>query len=200
MLNDSLEGALYGALLTFNLIGGYNYYIKIKEWENVKPVVSSNIQDFISSYRVYMQGHRFPVKHHFLLSEHFTKDTLIESKILKDQSKSFNEKLSDAYSEYEELFSDMLQKSNEIEMDEDQLKKYIEFLVSAENKINQSIIVSIAIFDDKIDLVIELQKLYNLIHRFLMYYNFSAYQHSNNFIEDCLRIIKQNKNVLELLD
>jgi len=152
-VDKSLVGPFLGAILTFNLINGYSYYTKLKNFDILKLTLLNNIHDFLICYTTYyLHKDNFPIEYDEVFILQDEKYLEIKSDIKKslDFYHSIILKTSYKYlnSDSEEIF--IYTYVDEIK---DKIKDLIEFLDSKKEKINNDIYMAMLIFSDNLELL-----------------------------------------------
>jgi hypothetical protein len=74
-------GPFISSIITFNLINGYLYHQKIKQWNNSKRIILKYFLVFLLKLRMYLKYYMFPI-HEKNFSRHFDLDDIDYSELL----------------------------------------------------------------------------------------------------------------------
>lgn len=196
-INDNnIIGGLIGALLTFNLIDGYNYYAKYKKWQNMKSLILSDLNNFIFECLIFFQYHKFPFSNQNILSRHLDLDKEgdeIRIQIFKEFEQGNSNLLINFYNSYKDLFIEL--ENQKFNTDNNNLINYMNFLKKSNERIEQNLIISTILFNENINLFNNIKSLNLILTRINRYNTF----YNHNAPEETIElIITINKLLLSL--
>ena len=148
-------GPFVGAVLTFNLINSYSYFIKMKNWNKVKTIIMGDTLLFAVKYIMILRTNRIP-----LYEKRTTKyeklDELLNF-VIPETVNDFNEVLEI----YEKYFFELLKsKDIELEYNKQYMDVYKEFFKGHINRLYQNATMTTVLF-------MENQKLISHLSEFL---------------------------------
>jgi hypothetical protein len=186
-------GPLIGSILTFNLINGYSYYSKYRQWNRIKNTVLFHVNDFILFLSMYLQCHRFPIIHDDE-KEHFKIDSMRDEILISINGKDpidKKKKYRNIYQNYYDYYR-TLKERKELTTDETRLKKFSKFISMSIEKINQNTLISSISFSENTQLLLQLQILTNKLAIIREYCGLGMYKNEKKeFIMDIMELIDQ---------
>ncbi|BFU77638.1 hypothetical protein ALC152_08530 [Arcobacter sp. 15-2] len=200
MNNDNnIKSALIGVLLTFNLINGYNYYLRFTEWKNIKRSLLSELHSFIIEYRMILQYHRFPYSNNKNIRKHIDLD------IKESQGEIFGNYFNDDGSLLIKLFEDYkvlikeLSKSK-YQIDDKHLDYFIESLKENNQRLNLSLVLLMGYFKDNINTLLSIQTINHHLTIMIRHHKDDVYKNfPDEFLDDNLDLIDNINKMIKLV-
>lgn len=194
--DTNILGALWGAILTFNLINGYSYYTKYLQWQEIKKLFLSHLHEFLFKHIIYLQYHRFPFTHNSIVKEHLMLDNdLSKIEAILGFSNGNKILLINMYKSYEDLLQKLI--NLDFVVNEDLLDHYMQFINTSNNRLNQSLTLSMIFFTDNTKFLIRMQEINNTLIGMCDDYNQNLYKTDPKFfLKDNIKIINNLNNLI----
>lgn len=148
---DRFFGPFISAILTFNLVNGYSYYNKYRNWNKIKDILLMDIHIFILIYIQNLNYNYFPL-HEKNAYEHENIDKIINKIYTKLEADHIL-----ILDRYEIYFTKLLSDKNiKLKYNKMLMNRYLKLFFDYKNKINNNINISIATFSENYDIISDL--------------------------------------------
>lgn len=197
-------GPFISSIITFNLVNGYLYHQKIKQWNNNKTIILYDFLMFLINLRMHIQFHKFPILEKDF-SRHFDLDGIRYSKLFtnvtykKNANKMLYNHFIYIFEEYSKYFTS-IKDSKELKFNEEKFKEYSDFIEKYSLKLSQSALILASLFSDNNKIITALAELSNELSFFAEFCKSGGYKDDHDaFISDVIKIMKLAMNIIKII-